>query len=122
MGRLIKIAGLRCDPTTETSARLALAGDPKAWSAPSDHKECVTADEDFSSCPQAKQSGYVLLLIVNGAQLVVMASAGQTERPKKRFHQSCARCRRSQLPLASSQANKERTLARARAIEQSAAP
>ena len=36
--------------------------------------------------------------------------------------QSCARCRRSQLPFVSSHASSERTLARARAIAQSAAP
>jgi hypothetical protein len=37
-------------------------------------------------------------------------------------HKSPARCRRSQVPLASSHSSSERTLARASAIEQSAAP
>jgi hypothetical protein len=40
----------------------------------------------------------------------------------QQFHKSCARWRRSQLPLASNHSSSERTLARARAIAQSAAP
>ena len=55
--------------------------------------------------------------------LMTMAAAKEKlENPKKRFHRSCARWRRSQLPLTSSQSSNDFTLARARAIEQSAAP
>jgi len=42
--------------------------------------------------------------------------------PKQWFHKSSALCRRSQLPLTSSQPSRARTLARAKAMEQSAAP
>jgi len=51
----------------------------------------------------------------------VTASKGKLENPEQRIHWSRSR-RRSQLPLASSQVSRERTLARARAIAQSAAP
>jgi hypothetical protein len=44
------------------------------------------------------------------------------EDQRKELHKSCARCLRSQLPLASSHSSSERTLARARAMAQSAAP
>jgi hypothetical protein len=54
--------------------------------------------------------------------LAVMATEGKLENPKQWFHKSSVRCRRTQLPWASSQSSRERTLARARAIEQSAAP
>jgi hypothetical protein len=40
----------------------------------------------------------------------------------REVYQSCARWRRSQLPFASSHSSNERTLARAKAIAQSAAP
>ena len=54
--------------------------------------------------------------------LPVMTSEHETENSQQRFHKSSALCRRSQLPFASSQASSARTLARASAIEQSAAP
>ncbi len=56
------------------------------------------------------------------AQVTMPATKNKLENPAQRFHQSCARWRRSQLPLASSHSSRERTLARARAIAQSAAP
>jgi hypothetical protein len=56
------------------------------------------------------------------ALLPVSASEEETKNVEQRLHKSSARCRRSQLPLASSHASKARTLPRARAIEQSAAP
>src|ERR1700681_1888191 len=66
---------------------------------------------------------YVRFLIVNTAvPFAVMASEGKLEHLQEWFHKSSARFRRSQLPWASSQSSRERTLARARAIEQSAAP
>jgi hypothetical protein len=55
------------------------------------------------------------------AQVTVPAAENELEN-RWQFHKSCARCRRSQLPFTSSQSSRERTLARARAIAQSAAP
>jgi hypothetical protein len=49
-------------------------------------------------------------------------SKNKMENYEQRVHKSATLCRRSQLPLVSSQVRSERTLARARAIEQSAAP
>ena len=57
----------------------------------------------------------------HATHLSVVAPKRRVQKPKQWFHKSCARLR-SELPLASSQSSKERTLARARAIEQSAAP
>jgi hypothetical protein len=54
--------------------------------------------------------------------MTVSAAKEKLENPKKAFHKSCARWRRSQLPLTSSQSSNDFTLARARAIAQSAAP
>ena len=54
--------------------------------------------------------------------LAMMTSEGKLKNPQQESHKFCARCRRSQLPLASSQPSSVRTLVRARAIEQSAAP
>jgi len=68
---------------------------------------------------------WALILLLDGkhaALLPVSASEDEIEKFEQRLHKSSARCRRSQLPLVSSQANKARTLLRARAIEQSAAP
>ena len=56
------------------------------------------------------------------AQSAVMTTEGNLENPKQEFHKSCVCCRRSQLPLASNHSRRECTLARASAIEQSAAP
>jgi hypothetical protein len=56
------------------------------------------------------------------AEVTVPAPKNILEDPQEQFHTSCARRRCSQLPLASSQSSRERTLARARAIAQSAAP
>src|SRR5271166_5640646 len=53
--------------------------------------------------------------------VTVPAPKDKLENPKQRVHRGGSR-RRSQLPLVSSQAKRERTLPRARAIEQSAAP
>jgi hypothetical protein len=57
----------------------------------------------------------------HATDLSVMAPKRGMQNPEQWFHKSCAR-RRSQLPLASSHSSKERRLARARAMEQSAAP
>jgi hypothetical protein len=54
--------------------------------------------------------------------LAMMTSEGKLKNPQQESHKFCARCRRSQLPLASSQSSSVRTLVRARAMEQSAAP
>ena len=51
----------------------------------------------------------------------MMAAKYELEHPKYRVDQPCSRLR-SQLPLASSHASRPRTLARAKAMEQSAAP
>ncbi len=56
------------------------------------------------------------------AQVTVTAAKYKLENYREGFHRSCARWRRSQLPLASSHLSRERTLARAKAIAQSAAP
>jgi len=56
------------------------------------------------------------------AEVTVAASKNKLEDTQEKVHKSCARWRRSQLPLASSQSSRDRTLARANAIEQSAAP
>jgi hypothetical protein len=56
------------------------------------------------------------------AQVTVPAAKDGLKNFHERFHKSCALCRRSQHPLASSHSRSERTLARARAIAQSAAP
>ena len=58
----------------------------------------------------------------NAAQFVVVTAEGKLVNPKQQSHKSSARCRCSQLPFTSSQSSSERTLARASAIEQSAAP
>src|ERR1700724_1526430 len=54
----------------------------------------------------------------HGSPFAVMASEGKLEHLQEWFHKSSARFRRSQLPWASSQSTRERTLARARASEQ----
>ncbi len=56
------------------------------------------------------------------ADMTVAAAKNKLEDSEKQFHKSCARWRRSQLPLASNHSSSERTLARAKAIAQSAAP
>jgi hypothetical protein len=56
------------------------------------------------------------------AEVMMPAAKKELEHTPEKFHKSCARCRRSQLPLASSHSSSERTLARASAIAQSAAP
>lgn len=56
------------------------------------------------------------------AEVAVAASKNELEDTQKHVHKSCARWRRSQLPLASSHSSRERILARANATEQSAAP
>jgi len=57
----------------------------------------------------------------HAAEMTVPAAKDKLEN-RQQLHKSCARWRRSQLPLASNHSSSERTLARARAIEQSAAP
>src|SRR5271157_1325265 len=47
----------------------------------------------------------------HSAALAVTAPEGKLKDPKQRCHKSSARCRRSQLPWASSQSSRERTLA-----------
>ncbi len=56
------------------------------------------------------------------AAQVTVAAVKNTQHIEKPLHRSIARCRRSQLPLASSHSRRERTLARAKAMAQSAAP
>jgi len=56
------------------------------------------------------------------ANMTVAAAENKLEDSEEQFHKSCARCRRSQLPLASNHSSSERMLARAKAIAQSAAP
>jgi hypothetical protein len=58
----------------------------------------------------------------HAAEVTMPAAKNKLEDTQEKVHKSCARWRRSQLPLASSHSSRERTLARARAIEQSAAP
>lgn len=55
-------------------------------------------------------------------QMMMPAAKKELEDAPEKSHKSCARCRRSQLPFASNHSSSERTLARARAIAQSAAP
>jgi len=57
----------------------------------------------------------------HAAEMTMPAAKDELEN-RQQFHRSCARWRRSQLPLASNHSSSERTLARARAIAQSAAP
>jgi len=56
------------------------------------------------------------------AEVAASAAKNKLEYVEPGLHKSCARWRRSQLPLASSQSSRERTLDRAKAIAQSAAP
>ncbi len=56
------------------------------------------------------------------ADMTVAAAENKLEDTEEQIHKSCARWRRSQLPLASNHSSSERTLARAKAIAQSAAP
>jgi hypothetical protein len=58
----------------------------------------------------------------HAAEVTMPAPKDKLEDVHQEFHTSCARWRRSQLPFASSHSRSERTLARARAIAQSAAP
>jgi hypothetical protein len=58
----------------------------------------------------------------HAAHVTVPAADHKLEQARQQFHKSCARWRRSQLPWSSSHSSRERTLARARAIAQSAAP
>lgn len=58
----------------------------------------------------------------HAAQVTVPAPKNKLEDTQDQLHKSCARCRRSKLPLTSSHSSRELTLARANAIEQSAAP
>src|SRR5579864_4452890 len=56
------------------------------------------------------------------AEVAVPATENKLEHSQQEFHKSCVRWRRSQLPFAANHSSRERTLARARAIAQSAAP
>src|SRR5450755_3248952 len=56
------------------------------------------------------------------ALVAVPAAKDKLKYVEQKFHKSCACWRRSQLPLASNHSSRERTLARARAMAQSAAP
>jgi hypothetical protein len=58
----------------------------------------------------------------HAAEVTVPATKYKLKDTQEQFHKSCARWRRSELPLMSSHSSKDRTLARARAIAQSAAP
>lgn len=76
---------------------------------------------EFPSAVEADLVGAVLNR-EHTAEVTVAASKHKLEKGLQQFHTSCDRWRRSQLPLVSNQPSSERTLARARAIEQSAAP
>jgi len=56
------------------------------------------------------------------AEMTVTAAENKLEDTEEQFHKSCARWPRSQLPFASNHSSRERTLVRAKAIAQSAAP
>jgi hypothetical protein len=56
------------------------------------------------------------------AEVMMPATKDKLEKGLQQCHKSPDRWRRSQLPLTSNQSSRERTLARASAIEQSAAP
>jgi hypothetical protein len=58
----------------------------------------------------------------HSAHVFMPATKYKLEDSEQPVHKSCARCRRSQLPLVSSHLRSERTLARASAMAQSAAP
>lgn len=76
---------------------------------------------EFSSAVEAD----FVRTMLNGehtANMMMPAAKEELEEEQEKFHKSCARWRRSQLPLASNHWSSERTLARARAIAQSAAP
>ena len=76
---------------------------------------------EFSSAVKAD----FVSAILNGehtAEMMMPAAKEELEKTQKQFHKSCAPWRRSQLPLTSSQSSSDFTLARARAIAQSAAP
>ena len=76
---------------------------------------------EFSSAVKAD----FISAMLNGehtAEMMMPAAKKELEKTQEEFHKSCARWRRSQLPLASNHSKSERTLARARAIAQSAAP
>jgi len=58
----------------------------------------------------------------HAAEVTVPATKNKLKDTQEQFHKSCARWRRSELPLVSSHSSRDLTLARARAIAQSAAP
>src|SRR5260370_36167368 len=58
----------------------------------------------------------------HAAEVTVPAAKNKLKDTQEQSHKSCARWRRSELPLASNHSSRDRTLARARAIAQSAAP
>jgi hypothetical protein len=58
----------------------------------------------------------------HAAEMMVPAAKDKFEKGPQQSHKSPDRWRPSRLPLASNHESSERTLARARAIEQSAAP
>jgi hypothetical protein len=55
-------------------------------------------------------------------KMMMAAAKEELEETREKLHKSRACWRRSQLPLASNHSSSERTLARAKAIAQSAAP
>lgn len=76
---------------------------------------------EFSSAIEADAVGAVFNR-EHAAEVTVPATKNKLEDTQEQFHKSCARWRRSELPLVSSHSSRGRTLARARAIAQSAAP
>src|SRR2546426_11326037 len=58
---------------------------------------------------QAASRGTQTIRLEHTAEVTVPAAKGKLENPKQRSHQSRARWRRSQLPLASSHSSRERT-------------
>src|SRR5579872_6055331 len=83
--------------------------------------ELNAGQREFSSAVKAD----FVRAMLNGehtAEMMMPAAKKELEEMQEKFHKSCARWRRSQLPLASNHSSSDRTLARARAIAQSAAP
>jgi hypothetical protein len=58
----------------------------------------------------------------HATHVTVPATEKELDKRAQESYHSRARCRRSQLPFVSSHSSRERTLPRASAIEQSAAP
>ena len=120
--RRINIVMQRMDEGAGLSASMArIRPQVRVRSSVGSHGHVCVRQVEFLSTVEADPVGAVVNR-EHTAEVTVPAAKDKLENPQQRFHQSCARWRRSQLPLASSHSSSERTLARARAIAQSAAP